>query len=217
MITLYNPISSLLAVTALLFAFGCATPEKKTAGRFLQRENIRIAIVPASNSTQEVSAPIVLDKIWEEHLVENKFIVTNADAVVTYASASGVQLTDLPSMSTAALGKDLNVDYIMFNEIVDWGNSYKVIASRTTVACRSRLVEASTGATIWANDWLKIDDSSDGGGGLIGAVVGAAVHSIVGSMADAASKAAEQGVDFSATTMPYQGIAPVEQPKPVSK
>jgi hypothetical protein len=201
----------LLTALCLLAASGCAT-EKRVAGRYFQLEDIRVAIIPAKNNTDKVAAPIVLDKIWEERLTKDGFIITNADSVVTYASATGITLEDMPNIPVKKLGADLDVDYLLFNEIVDWGSSYHVLSSRTVVACRSRLIEARTGAAIWEHDWVFIDQSSDGGGGIVGAAIGAAVHSLMGSMFDAAARAAANGINYSSHTMPYPGFAPAPKP-----
>jgi hypothetical protein len=202
-----------IAAFAILLAAGCATPERPT-GRFLQRENPVVAIVPSANNSPEVSAPIILDKCWEQSLTKWGFTVKNADNVVTYASSTGVQIADLKDMPTAKLGADLGADYLLFDEVMDWGSSYHVISSKTVVACRSVLVEASTGAVVWKYDWIYID-ASDSSGDPIAALVGAAVHSLVNSMTDAESRAAEVGVTVTTNTMPYPGFAPA--PKPGSK
>lgn len=199
-----------LAAFAVLVAAGCAT-EKRHSGRFLQREHVRVAIIPAANQSREVGAPIILDKCWEESLTRWGYEVKNADSVVTYVSSTGVQIADLKTMPTEKLGADLGADYLLFNEIMDWGYSYHVLNSRTVVACRSELVEATTGAVVWKFDWIYVD-SSGSGGDPIASLIGAAVHSLMSSMTDAAAKAAANGVSFTTQTLPYPGFAPEAQP-----
>lgn len=201
---------AIFAAVALLLVAACAT-EKRHPGRFLQRDHIRVAILPAANQSREVGAPIILDKCWETSLTRWGFEVKNADDVMTYASSTGVQLADLRAMPTAKLGADLGVDYLLFNEIMDWGYSYHVLSSQTVVACRSELVEASTGATVWKFDWIYVD-SSGSSGNPIGDLIGAAVHGLVSSMTDAAAQAAATGVTVTTGTLPYPGFAP--QPPP---
>jgi hypothetical protein len=175
---------------------------------YFQRPEVKVAIIPASNLTDKVGAPIVLDKAWEESLTKAVFTVTNADSVVTYASASGTPLADLAGIPRHQLGADLGVDFLLFNEIVNWGQSYHVIASQSVVACRSTLVEASTGAAVWKYDWVRIEGSGSSGGGIIGAMVEAAVDAVVDSMTDAVSTLAVNAVAGATTTIPYAGVAP---------
>jgi hypothetical protein len=202
--TLLGSGLSCATLAALLFLAGCTTTNKvRNPARFLERKPV-IAVIPAANSSPEVSAPIVMDKIWCDKLQENGFEIVDSDRVMTYASSKGVSLEDVRKADYVMLGADLSADYLLFNEVMDWGSSFHLTQSVIAVACRSKLVEAKTGGVIWEKDWVYLDQSGSGGNAIANAIV-AVVHSVTNSATDGVAKAAERGVNANASTMPYAG------------
>jgi len=187
---------------------GCVQPPQRPAWRYLQRPVVRVAILPSSNQTAQVGAPLIIDKLWEEHLRAAGFTVVNADSVVTYLSSRGVPVAKLGTIQPAQLGSDLHADYLLEDDILVWGTKYRVLVGGAVVSCRSKLIEASTGATIWASDWIMQQQSDSGGNGLAGALVNALVESVVDSMFDESTQLAKQGVTVQSMFQPYPGIAP---------
>jgi hypothetical protein len=197
-----------LALASLLFN-GCAAQNRIAAHHYLQRP-LRVAIVPGVNKTDQPKANIVFDKAWEDALTHLGYQVVSADQVVTYAAASGVSLEQVRQTDSAKLGADLKVDAILTTEILRWGTSYRVVQSDSTVSGVGRLVEASTGATIWEHHWVFQQQSGNGGGnnGILGILVNAAVTATVQAATDAPTQLAKQGVAMSAGTVPRPGNAP---------
>ena len=173
----------------------------------MERNPARVAIIPAGNNTDNPGAQIILDKAWETALRKAGFQIVNADSVVTFASAQAIPVGELQKTSTVKLGEELKVDYLLQNEIMAWGTKYRVLAEASVVACRSRLVEARTGATVWAHDWIFKRQGNNSGGGLAGMLLSATLNAIVATMTDETARIAVQGVTISSTTMPYPGIA----------
>jgi len=201
-------LATALALAPALFS-GCATQSRGIpACNYLQRP-LRVAIVPGVNKTDQPEAKIVLDKAWEAALTQLGYQVLPADSVVTYAAASGISLDQVLKMDTAKLGHDLKVDAVLTTEVLRWANSYKVIAADSTVEGVGRLVEASTGATIWEHHWIFQQRSNNGGNnGIIGLLVDAAVTAAINSATDAPTRMAKQAVAFSSGTLPHPGNAP---------
>jgi hypothetical protein len=204
----------LAAGTALLVLGGCVEPPQRPAWRYLQRPIARVAILPSSNQTAQVGAPLIVDKVWEEHLRAAGFTIVNADSVVTYLSSREMPVAKLGTIPASQLGIDLHVDYLLEDEILVWGTKYKVLVGGAVVSCRSRLVEATTGATVWASDWTMQQQSNSGGNGLAGALVNALVESVVDSMFDESTQLAKQGIAVQSMFQPYPGIAPAVSPEP---
>jgi hypothetical protein len=211
----FQSILALVAAAAgLLLAGGCAQAPQLPAWRYLQRSNVRVGIIPASNQTTQVGAPLIIDKAWEEALRKSGFVVVNADSVVTYLSSRSVSLAKLLAIPTAQLGNDLHVDYLLEDEIENWGTKYHVIVGGAVVSCKSRLIEASTGATVWASDWTMQEQSDSNGNGLGGALMNALVTAIADSMFDKSTQLARQGVALQSTSQPYPGVAPAVGAEP---
>jgi hypothetical protein len=176
---------------------------------------VRVAILPASNLTKQEGAPLIVDKAWEDGLRQAGFIVVNADSTVTYLSSRGVPMARLSTIPPAQLGADLHADYLLENQINDWGTKYRVLAAGAVVSCRSTLIEASTGAVVWSSDWTMAESNNSGGNnGLAGALASALVTAVEDSMFDRPTQLARQGIALQAGSQPYPGFAPAMEPRP---
>jgi hypothetical protein len=204
-----RPIGGLPTGLLLLLLPACSHVPERPTWRYLQRSPVRVAILPSNNQTAKEGASLVVDEAWENVLRKAGFVVVNADAVVTYVSSRGVPLSKLSTVPTAKLGADLRVDYLLSDNITDWGTKYRVLASGSSVSCQTTLVEASTGAVIWANDWTMAENSNSGGNnGLAGVLANALVNAVVDSMTDRPTQLARQGIAGQSTLQPYPGFAP---------
>lgn len=200
------------ALMLIMLFCGCSSsPFARHPGRFFQKSPVKVAIIPASNKTDEASAPMYMDAAWEKVLTKLGFEVVNADKVVTYASSQGINLVDfykLKITDAAGLGNDLGVDYVLFNVIHQWQSNYKVLISESFVTCHSVLYEAKTGSTVWQDTWFNKSGTSSSGNPLMD-VVSALVHSTVAAMDNEEANLAENGVAaITAAAMPYPGYAP---------
>lgn len=200
-----------IAVVLVLcyFVSGCANQTTSRPGwRYLQRAQTRVVILPAANLTDKAGAPLIIDKAWEEALRRAGFAVVNADSVVTFASSQNIPVGEVMKIPPATIGQRLKADYILEDEITDWGAKYRVIVGGAIVSCRSRLIEARTGALIWEFDWVRSEQNNNSNNGLTGALVGALVTSVMDSMMDVPARLARQGVSLCSLTQPYPGYAP---------
>ena len=135
--------------------------------------------------------------------------MTLATEVLTQRQqARNIPVLEILKVPPKALGENLKADYLLENEILEWATKYRVLQGGSVVSCRSRLIEARTGALVWELDWIRIEQNNNSGGGLTGMLVGAIVESVMNSMFDVPSNLAQQGVAYSAFTQPYPGFAP---------
>ncbi|MFZ4395134.1 MAG: GNA1162 family protein [Kiritimatiellia bacterium] len=192
----------------LLLPAGCVTKLPPPAHYHLQRTPVRVAVVPSANRTEYPQGSIDFDKALEEALRKKGFEVVTADQVLTYVSARGTTLRDLGQYKASEIGKDLRVDMLFYNELTRWGSHYVVIKSASVVAGSSRLVEASTDATVWRLNWQLSQSSGNGGGGLAGMIIDAAVSAVVDSAIDKCRMLGEQSARLSAESLPQPGFAP---------
>jgi hypothetical protein len=78
-------------------------------------------------------------------------------------------------------------DAVLYLNIKNFGSSYKVIASETTVALEGKLIDAKTGQQLWDGKGLAFEQS-DSSGGLLGSLVNALVKQVSDSNSNKAHK-----------------------------
>lgn len=78
----------------------------------------------------------------------------------------------------------IGADAVLYVTIDEWGQKYQVISSKAVVRAKLRLVDCKNGELLWDAEAFAVQQSSDGGGGLAGALIGAVVDQIAGSMVD---------------------------------
>jgi hypothetical protein len=200
----------LVCACAVFFA-ACSSPVPPESGRFLQKKPVIVAIIPAENLTNESAASLVLDKIWEESLVNWGCMVVNADKVVAYAGKSGValeSLQELPLGELARVGRELGVDYVMYNTVVDWDTVGGGMTQKALISCVTAMYEARTGAVVWEDSWSFAGPSYASEKALSDAIF-ALANSSLSTMTNGEAAAAVNGVkyvmDFS---MPYPSFEP---------
>ena len=99
---------------ALLLAAGCVSAPSYLRSYYFQREPVRVAVIPCANATDEPAASVIFNKACEEQLRRRGFEVLSADRVVTFASASGVTVRELPDWKPSRLGAELKADYLLY-------------------------------------------------------------------------------------------------------
>lgn len=211
--TLKTALCASLIAAGLTLA-GCASKPVATSrinGSYMQKNPVRVAIMPSFNKTNEAAAALHLDKAWEDALKARGFEVVNADTVVNLAASQGINLADFGEMKLveyAGIGRDLEVDYILTNTVTEWSAKYRVVQSKTQVNFSSKLFEAKTGAVIWNDRKDIVDQSSSSGGNPIASLVGILAHAVVSSASNAEASLAKRGVTLASTTLPKAGYAP---------
>ncbi|WP_345889650.1 GNA1162 family protein [Spongiibacter thalassae] len=87
------------------------------------------------------------------------------------------------------------------------GQKYQLLSSVIVVDSELKLVDARTGAPLWTGVAFAQQSSSDGGGGLAGALIGAVVSQIVGSIVDNTPKLSTMA-NTNLVRNPNQGLLP---------
>lgn len=145
-----------------------------------------ILVMPPINNSVEVVAPYTFLSTISAPLAEKGYYVFPVAMVDNFFKENG--LPTPAEMNAAPLDKIREVfgaDAVLYVEINQWGQSYQLLSSKTIVSSKWRLVDARDGALLWEGNAEAVQGSSDGGGGLVGALVGAVVTQIINSMNDA--------------------------------
>jgi hypothetical protein len=201
---------SFFILVAILFA-GCAE-RKLQEYEYFNRPSVRIAVMPAQTKSSTPESTIIFDKACEEALKKKGFEVIPADAVVTYAASRGLAIRELSAVPSNELGKDLKADFLLFTDIRKWEQNYAVIHSAATVSGVTEVVECSTAALLCRRGWYA-QESSGGGGSILGVLANAAASAIIQSATDVCASLGERCATSVAADLPQPGSAPKRSQK----
>ncbi|WP_447970072.1 GNA1162 family protein [Nitrospira sp. M1] len=161
---------------------GCITPPPKPDySQFFEHHPRSIVVVPASNTTTAVEAPVVFDTTVTRPLAERGYYVfpvfLTRDVLIDLGlSDEGVLAEASPQRFKDVFGADA----ILYVTIKEWVTSYIVISSSVRVTVHYKLVDTSSGTVLWEQTRTAVHQSGAGGGGNpIAALIVAAVDAAV--------------------------------------
>ena len=174
----------LLFACAISILSGCAVkPYDYTAFNAAKPKSI-LVIPPTSESTDVSSSYTFLSTI-SRPLAEKGFYVFPVAVVDTFMKENGLPTPD--EMNSVPLDKIREVtgaDAVLYVNIKQWGQKFHLISSNTIVDSDVRLVDTRTGTLLWEAKIQAQQGSSDGGGGLAGAIIGAIADQIASAIVD---------------------------------
>ncbi len=171
-----RPFLCVVAACAALWLSGCVTQPKPDYSNFFDHQPHSILVVPPANKTTAVDAPAIFLTTVSAAFAERGYYVFPVFLVQDILNDLGA--TDegaIAAIPPERFKEVFGTDSILYVTITDWATSYIVIASNITVGAEYRLVDAGTGAVLWTGKQKLVQNSGDGGGGLIGALVNAAI------------------------------------------
>ncbi|MDU8923926.1 DUF799 family lipoprotein [Pasteurellaceae bacterium LIM206] len=177
-----------LAAALAVLLTGCSTtPKTQYDYTALKTSDPKsILVVLPTNSSPDIKAPTsVLSRI-SQPLAEKGYYVYPVALVDEAFKQNG--LTDGHAIQTASLKKIneiFDADSILYLDVSEYGTSYKLIDSETTVTVTGKLIDARTGKILWENTGTYAQSANAGqNNGLLGALVNAVVHQIVNTSKD---------------------------------
>ncbi len=177
-------IGLLLIACAIAVLSGCAVqPYDYTAINAAKPKSI-LVIPPTSESTDVNSTYTFLSTI-SKPLAEQGYYVFPVAVVDTFMKENGLPTPD--EMNSIPLEKIRDVtgaDAVLYVNINQWGQKFQLISSVTIIDSDVRLVDTRTGTLLWHAKIQAQQGSSDGGGGLAGAIVGAIAEQIASAIVD---------------------------------
>lgn len=177
-------IGSMLGVLALVFLSGCAVqPYDYTALQAAKPRSI-LVIPPMSDSTDINSTYTFLSTI-SKPLAEKGYYVFPVAVVDTLLKENGLPTpAEMNSVPLDKIHAVTGADAVLYVHINQWGQKFQVLSSVAIVDSTVRLVDTRTGTLLWEAKVQAQQSSSDGGGGLAGALIGAIADQIVGALVD---------------------------------
>jgi len=174
----------------VLLLTGCAQPKKPydyTA--FRASKPASILVLPAANTSPDINAAHSLNSLVTRPLAEAGYYVFPVAVVEETFHQNGLTSdSDAQAVSAKRLNEIFHADSALYISISDYGSSYRVIDSVTTVTAKARLVDLRSGKEIWQGSATATDNDqgNNNNNGVIGILVSAAIKQISDNVTDKA-------------------------------
>jgi hypothetical protein len=179
---------AVLLVPAIL-SVGCAT--KSVApydySAFEASNPSSILVLPPVNNSPDVTATVGVYAQVSHPLAEAGYYVLPVAVVNETFKQNGLtEASDIHNVAPKKLQEIFGADAALYMTVTQYGSTYNVISSIVTVAAEGKLVDLRTGALLWSNKVVVVDNGNQGnsGGGLAGALLKVAITQILNSALD---------------------------------
>jgi hypothetical protein len=186
-------LKHMLKLAALLvpvvLSVGCAThataPYDYSA--FEASNPHSILVLPPVNNTPDVKATFGVYAQVTHPLAEAGYYVLPVAVVNETFKENGLtSAADIHNVDPKKLQEIFGADAALYVTVTQYGSSYNVISSIVTVAAEAKLVDLKTGALLWNNKVVVVDNGNQGGGNIAAALIQAAITQILNSALDKA-------------------------------
>lgn len=146
-----------------------------------------ILILPPTNQSTEVIAPYSVMTQLTAPIAESGFYVFPVALVNQTFENNGLTVAeDIQVVPTTKLHEIFGADAALYVDIQEYGTSYVVVSSDTSVKVSAKLVDLKSGVLLWQGSAFASSAESRGnsGGGLVGMLVEAAVNQIIETVSD---------------------------------
>lgn len=144
-----------LAIVAVSLVLAACRSARSTQTRFLHKNAdlgaiTRVAVLPFDNLTQERSAGDKVQKIFYLELLSLDVFEIAEPGQVTKVLRNAGSLDAFGPNDYQKLGKDLGVEAVFVGSVVDFAEGRTGSTSTPDVTIQLRLIETTTGATVWS-------------------------------------------------------------------
>ncbi len=178
----------------LFFSFllmNCATPYNYE--KFLAAKPRSILILPPVNLSTDVRGTYSYLSTVTKPVAEKGFYVYPVDLIDTMMKENGLpSANEMHQASLKKIREIINPDTVLYLTLEQYGTSFVLLSSETTVTVSGKLVSTKTGEIIWEGRSSANQSSASGGGGLGAMLINAVVSQAVNSTTDHAHKVSEQ-------------------------
>jgi len=173
-------------LVAAALAACAAPPAEPDRTAFLAHMPRSILVLPPLEETPVADAPYQWLESITRPLAEQGYYVFPVALVDLILRENGLPTPgEMHQVSLQKLGEVFGADAVLYVTLTDWGTSYEVLGSQTTVSIQARLVDVKTGAELWRGERTAVDDSGSGGqSNLAGMLAVALAYQISTSVSD---------------------------------
>ena len=184
-----NKLICALALGCSLFT-GCATlnqsPNKADLSAYRNHMPKSILVLPPVNDSPDTRASAGYWSTVTLPVAEAGYYVYPITVVDTVFKENGIYSGfDAQNLPAQKLKEIFGADAAMYIRIKEYGSKYQVLQSVSTVAVEAKLVDLSSGTTLWeGQERLQQSNNSGNNAGLIGLLVGALVDQVSNHLKD---------------------------------
>ncbi|MBR0573463.1 MULTISPECIES: DUF799 domain-containing protein [Pasteurellaceae] len=188
-------LSLWLASLSIILLSGCSNKSEPYDYSTLQNSNPKsILLVLPKNNSPEVKADISVLAQATMPLAEKGYYVFPVTLVNELFKENGVTNgNDIQNISAKKLHQIFGADAAMYMTVDEYGSSYRVFDSVTTVSATANLVDLKSGKLLWSKDAkVSMNSNGDQTGGVLGSLLAAVVNQIINTVTDQGYKVAGQ-------------------------
>jgi hypothetical protein len=168
---------------------GCNTVQPYDYSNYHAHPPRSILILPPLNQTTHVEGTYGYFSTVTYPVAELGYYVYPVAVVDQLFKENGMPTAG--EMQQAPLDKVREItgaDAVLYITLEEYGTTYKVIDSATTVKAHAKLIDTRTQALLWEGEGVAVQSGSGGSGNLIAKLIATAVSQIVSSSTDKAHK-----------------------------
>ncbi|WP_321793191.1 DUF799 domain-containing protein [Caballeronia sp. J97] len=182
--TISRKLIAALSILLSLTACASRSPSQMDYTAFRNSKPRSILVLPPTNDTNEVGATYgMLSQMTMPIAEAGYYVVPVAEMEETFRYNGLTTANDIQNVSAEKLRSIFGADAALYTKIKEYGSSYRVIASKTTVAAEAKLVDLRSGETLWSGtataNGNEVGANFSVGSGLIGALVQTAAQHVV--------------------------------------
>lgn len=211
-------IKCLMALAGLLLLAGCATPPKPIDYTAFQASSPKsVVILPPINHSPDVKATYSVLTHLSEPLARAGYYVLPVAVVDETFKQNGLTTPDaIQDVPTTKLYNIFGADTALYVTVDQYGTSYRVIQSATTVSTTARLVDLRTGQLLWeGKGYASSAETQQSSNSLLGTLLQAAINQVAETLQESGHDIAEIAGERLLTPYRTNGILPGPyMPKP---
>jgi len=181
-----NNLRILISLIVPILIAGCVTPPAPYDYTAFENSRPRsILVMPPVNNSIEVNAPYIFLAGISRPLAEKGYYVFPVAVIDTFLKENGLPTPfEMNAIPLDKIEEFIGADAVLYVSIEDWGQKYQLVSSVTKVHAELRLVDVRTGVLLWDATVIGIEQSDDGGMGILGALVVAIATQVTRSVSD---------------------------------
>lgn len=176
----------------LIFLVSCSTTPYNYENFRAAKPRSILILPPVSHSTDVRATYSYLSTVTMP-VAEKGFYVFPVALIDQMMKENGMpSANEMHQASIKKIREIINPDAVLFLTLEQYGTSFVIVDSQTTVTVSAKLISTLTGEIIWEGRASADDGSQSGGNGVAGALIGAVIKQAVNSSTDQAHNIAPQ-------------------------
>lgn len=200
----------MLVLSGLCMLAGCVSHAPYDYTAFRASRPASILILPPVNHSPEVNASYSVLAQLSRPLGEAGYYVLPVGLVdETFKNNGLASPDDIQSVPLAKLREIFGADAALYVTVADYGTSYHVISSDTSVTLAAQLIDLRTGTLLWQGAaYASTAEERNQSGGLLAMLVGAIVNQIADSVSEYGHQIAGRADERLLDPHRFNGILP---------